>query len=331
MGDKQKAMTQKMAKLNKSNKNKNKSSKSKRKRIDYLKLMREQQKRQESMMKVRYPTICTIQQCKINGIDCEWLKYKGSDISNGIIMIIHGGAYIMGSSAHKHRQSEFLSKSTGCVCLLINYSLAPESPIPRCIDEIISVYDYLLNTMNISPNNISMEGESAGGGAILLSLQKMKYELNMPLPCCVWVNSPWTDLSSSLPSITRNAKFDCMLTFDKKKIANNWAVGNVDYFGNKTGKDFDLKSKVFSPLYGNWNGLCPVYFMVGATEVLLDDTIYAGKRAYDSGVNVKVDIDPFGMHAWCIFAQCLESQAAIQRGAEWILQHLPRKTFTSKL
>ena len=239
--------------------------------------------------------------------------------------------YKHSSSAHKHRQSELLSKLTGCVCLLINYSLAPEHPLPVCVDEIISVFDYLVNTMNVSPTKISMEGESAGGGAILLSLQKMKHKLNMPLPRCVWVNSPWTDLTSSLPSITRNAEFDCMLTFDKKRIANNWAAGNVDYFGNSTGKNYDLKSEVFSPLFGNWNGLCPIYFLVGATEVLLDDTIYAAKRAYDAKVSVKVHIDPYMMHAGCIFAQCLETQAIIGRGAEWILQHLLRKTVSSKL
>eukprot|EP01084_Bolivina_argentea_P221011 374444_1 len=170
-----------------------------------------------------------------------------------------------------------MSKLTGCACLLINYSLAPEHPIPKCIDEIISIYNYLINTMNISPNKIAMEGESAGGGAILLALQKMKHKLNMALPRCVWVNSPWSDLSDSLPSKTRNSDFDCMITHDPRRMGGNFTVGNRDYFGKKTGKNNDLQNEVFSPLYGNFKGLCPIYFMAGCTETLLDDTIYSAK------------------------------------------------------
>ena len=97
-------------------------------------------------------------------------------------------------------------------------------------------------------------GESAGGGAILLALQKLRRE-NVALPSCVWVNSPWTDLSDSLPSKARNHAYDGMLGHDKKGLANHLAVGNRDYFGRATHKNADLQSAGCSPLFGEWAGL----------------------------------------------------------------------------
>eukprot|EP01083_Nonionella_stella_P241190 842437_1 len=32
---------------------------------------------------------------KINGIDCDWIEYKGSNINNGIILQLHGGGYCL--------------------------------------------------------------------------------------------------------------------------------------------------------------------------------------------------------------------------------------------
>eukprot|EP01084_Bolivina_argentea_P303186 523390_1 len=63
---------------------------------------------------------------KINGVDCVWIQYKGSNINNGIIVQMHGGGYCLATHIKLFAQSELLSRQTGMVCLCINYSKAPE-------------------------------------------------------------------------------------------------------------------------------------------------------------------------------------------------------------
>lgn len=299
---------------------------SKRKSVpfDFIKMMRLQELQQTARFQtLKNPDHCRLEKCNLNGVKCEWIIYDGASMDRGVIIVIHGGAYIMGSTGHKYRESEVISKMSGCACLLVDYGLAPEQTVPQIVDQLIAVYDHLVGTLEVSPHRIAMEGESAGGGAILLMIQKLKMTGKV-LPCCVWVNSPWTDLSDSLPSKQRNHAVDAMIGYDSKHFVNDLVVGNRDYFGIPTHKNANLKDPQYSPLFGKWNGLCPIYFMVGATECLLDDTLCAAQRAFEEGVEVKVDVDPFMIHAGPVFSHVPEYRAAIVRGCDWILCHFKR-------
>merc|ERR1712154_469958 len=110
--------------------------------------------------------------------------------------------------------------------------------------------------------------------------------------------------------------------WDPTESQSQLNVGNMDIDGNLTGNNNDLKDKIYSPLYGNWKGLCPLYFMVGATEMLLEDTITASIEAYKNGVDVKVDIEPNMMHTWCLFQRgYVEAHYCVVRAADFILKH----------
>lgn len=304
---------------------------SNRKPFDFIKMMRFQEQQQTAKFQtLKNPHCCELEKSVLNGVKCEWITYRGASVKNGVIMVIHGGAYIMGSVGHKYRQSEVMSKVSGCPCLLVDYGLAPEQTVPRIIDQLVAVYEHLTNSMKIPPHRIAMEGESAGGGAILLLLQRLK-AMKVTLPCCVWVNSPWTDLSDSLPSKQRNHDLDAMIGFDAGHFANDLAVGNRNYYGAKSGRNANLKDARFSPLFGEWRGLCPIYFVVGMTECLLDDTLYAAQRAHEQGVEVKVDVDPLMVHAACVFSHVPEYKAMIIRGTEWITNHIGPRSLASRL
>ena len=63
--------------------------------------------------------------------------------------------------------------------------------------------------------------------------------------------------------------------------------------------------------------------MVGATEMLIDDTLRAANKAYQCGTKVKVDIEPFMHHTWPLFLRTLpEAQYAVVRAADFIMEHL---------
>merc|ERR1712212_730353 len=127
-------------------------------------------------------------------------------------------------------------------------------------------------------------------------------------------------------SVSRNEDADGILVNDPNRYFQRIAVGEIDIdlkkrYESDEGKP-SLKSKMFSPLFGDWTGLCPIYFMVGATEMLLDDTLRAAKRAFECGTEIAVDIAPFMTHTWPLFLRTVpEARYAAFRASDFILRH----------
>ena len=77
--------------------------------------------------------------------------------------------------------------------LAVEYKLAPENPFPFAINEAVKVYKYMLEELHISSSVISFGGDSAGGGLVLATLLS-SLSLNLPMPSCAVLLSPWVDL-----------------------------------------------------------------------------------------------------------------------------------------
>ncbi len=92
--------------------------------------------------------------------------------------------------------------------LHLEYRLCPEHPLPAAVDDVVALYHALLRN-NISPSQLMIMGDSAGGGLSLLTIQAL-IARQIPVPRGVIVLSPWTDLSVSGESYKRNRDIDIM-------------------------------------------------------------------------------------------------------------------------
>merc|ERR1719229_9160 len=274
----------------------------------------------EPMFTLIRDNLCKISIKTVKNIKIHWIEYDASSIDNGLILAIHGGGYVAGMPSMQYALCSELSKLTGCVCASIEYRLCPGTEkepvtIRDSLNDCFDVYKHFVQNQRINPSKICVMGESAGGGLSLLLLQKIRdynaisdvncgfssdsesdsdgnalENVQLGNPGCCWVNSPWTNLEMESESCSKNEHFDAMLANDRAKIFQRMAIGEVDIRLNKLNNSVSLKDKAFSPLFGEWNDLCPIYFMCGATEMLLDDTLNAAKKASDEGVDVCVDI-----------------------------------------
>jgi acetyl esterase/lipase len=134
-------------------------------------------------------------------------------------------------------------------------------------------------------------GESAGGNLTLGLLMRLK-RLGLPLPACAVPISPVTELARmhAPPARVRNIQKDPMIP-----LHTMWRM-HMLYVGGLDGSDPEI-----SPLYGDYRGLPPLYFLVGETEVLLDDSLLAARQARDAGVDARVDVWPVLPHAFPLF------------------------------
>ncbi|XP_042209461.1 hormone-sensitive lipase-like isoform X2 [Homarus americanus] len=98
--------------------------------------------------------------------------HKGASVlppSDCLLIHCHGGGFVTQSTKAQEVFLREWAVSVGVPILSIDYSLAPEAPYPRPLEEVLTVYCWVLNNMNLlgsTGSKIIMTGDSAGGNLI---------------------------------------------------------------------------------------------------------------------------------------------------------------------
>ncbi len=78
-----------------------------------------------------------------------------------------------------------------------------------------------------------------------------------------------------------------------------------------------------SPALGDFTGMPPLYFQVGSTEILLDQSIRCGEKARAAAVRADVEVWPDMPHGWQGMTYLPESSRAIERIADFVRECCP--------
>ncbi|CDO75842.1 hypothetical protein BN946_scf184346.g3 [Trametes cinnabarina] len=126
------------------------------------------------------------------------------------ILYAHGGGYYFGSIDQERYCMQRLARKINGP---INYRLAPQYPFPCAIQDFLAAYLYLIQPppgslhTPVSPSNIVLAGDSAGGGLCIALLQVLR-DAGLPQPAGAVLISPWCDLTHSFPSVHLNTATD---------------------------------------------------------------------------------------------------------------------------
>ena len=231
---------------------------------------------------LRFPRWAQSEAIDISGMSALWVSCKGT-LSTGTILYLHGGGYSLGSN-YTHRQ---IAACIGRYChakvLLPTYPLAPEYPFPSAPEHALNAYRWLLS-QGISGEDISIIGDSSGGGLALVLLQLIR-DRGMPMPRCGMFLSPWTDLTCSGRSMKTRSCADPLL--HKRLLLP---------FARLYAPVSELSNPMVSPFFGSLKGLPRLLFMVGTDEVLRDDSVRMIEKEADMPVTVEVWKGMF--HVW---------------------------------
>ncbi|MHC1780206.1 MAG: alpha/beta hydrolase [Bacteroidales bacterium] len=221
--------------------------------------------------RVKLPDSVSVEKVSAAGINAEWITPENPQ-DEKVLLYIHGGGFISGSClTHRMHVAKFAVECR-LKSLVFDYRVAPEHPFPAALDDCVMVYKWLLNE-GYKPENIIVGGESAGASLTLTLLLALKDE-GIALPKAAFSISPITDLSCSAKSFEYNAKNDVA-------PMGSWSVWTNYYIAGN-----DTRNPLLSPLFGNYEGIPPLYICVGTYEIHLEDCINVAKVARDYGVDV---------------------------------------------
>lgn len=244
----------------------------------------------------------------VGGVPGEWQQAKlGS--AERVILYLHGGGYVIGSPLTHRDMVGMIADASQARAFMADYRLGPETRFPGAVEDAVAVYKGLLENGE-KPKNITIAGDSAGGGLTIATLLSLK-EQGIELPAAAVCLSPWADLTFSGDSMVTMDKADAMLN----RSSLSWMA--EQYLG-----DQDASQPLASPIFGDLSGLPPLLIQVGGTECLLDDGIRLHKAAKKAGVDSSLEVWDGMMHVWHLMAVVVpEGKAAINGIGTFIKVH----------
>ncbi len=253
------------------------------------------------------PDATSIEELRIGLCNADWVSVPDSR-EDRVILYLHGGGYVIGSNvAYREFASRLAQANRARVCVL-DYRLAPENPFPAAVDDAVAAFGWLLE-QGAKPSRITVAGDSAGGGLTLATLMSLR-DAGGPQAACGVCFSPWTDLAGTGDSARPGAVDDPLVSDEVLSEMTQAYVGE------------DVRNPLASPLYGDYEGLPPLFLLVGGREILLDDALRVADKARKAGVDVTYFRGDGLVHVWPVLAPTApESAAALEQMAGFTEGH----------
>jgi monoterpene epsilon-lactone hydrolase len=223
----------------------------------------------------------------VQGRQAEWLIPLGAT-RNKVILYAVGGGYVSGSCKDHRAMVAKITQRSGVSTLMFDHRLAPEDPYPAALEDTLTAYRWLLKG-GVSPSNIMIVGDSAGGGLCLATLLALR-DQGVPLPAAVVAISPWTDLALTGESYRTKLK----ASIDPPGMS---VVCSKYYVGEN-----DPRLPWISPIYGDLHGLPPLFICVDTNETMLDDSVRFAEKAKAADVDVTLRVWEGMVHCFPLMA-----------------------------
>lgn len=246
---------------------------------------------------------------QIDGLEAEWSLAPGADPSR-VLLYFHGGGYCSGSIVSHRRMVTEAGRAAGARALAVAFRLAPEHPFPAAHDDALAAWRFL-RAQGIEARRIAVGGDSAGGGLSLALALRLR-DMGETLPGCLWLCSPWTDLTMSGETLASKDSFDPLIHKPYlEELASAYAPAGVD-----------RKDPRVSPLFADLKGLPPMLIQVGSAETLLADSTRFAAAAGAADIPVTLEVWPHMIHAWMMWnARLADGRRALRHAGTFIQAH----------
>jgi epsilon-lactone hydrolase len=246
----------------------------------------------------------------VDGLKGEWSLVPESD-SSRVLLYFHGGGYCSGSILSHRRMVTEAGRAAGMRTLAVEYRLAPEHPFPAAYDDAMTAWAFLRG-QGFDSHAIVIGGDSAGAGLTVALANRVRAETE-EAPACLWLVSPWTDLTNADASMATKDAVDPLIHEGYLvELASAYVPAGID-----------RKDPRVSPLFADLRELPPTLIQVGSAETLLDDAVRFAGAAGAADVAVTLEIWPHMIHAFPVWNAHLEpARRALAQAGEFMRRYL---------
>ncbi|WP_326545579.1 alpha/beta hydrolase [Mycolicibacterium sp. ND9-15] len=220
-----------------------------------------------------------------------------ADGKRGVILYMHGGAFLTCGVNSHGRLVQALSGYADCPVLVVNYRMIPKHSVGMAVDDCYDAYQWL-RLRGYEPDQIVLAGDSAGGYLALALAERLHREgLEGEVPAAMVAMSPLFEIDNETranhPNIRSDVMFPPRAFHALVELVKEAAGRNVT-----DGKP----EEVYEPLDHIEPGLPRTLIHVSGSEVLISDARKAARRLAAAGVPVEVRVWPGQMHVFQIGA-----------------------------
>ncbi|CAG8960433.1 hypothetical protein HYFRA_00008152 [Hymenoscyphus fraxineus] len=220
-------------------------------------------------------------------------------------------AFLMDPATHRWPISD-LAKAASGRCFSVRYRLSPQSVFPAALLDAMMCYLYLISPppdsfhKPVPHSQIVIAADSSGGGIaaslvlLLLTLPRIGIthirfaNQDVPIPITqpvagLAITSPWLDISRSLPSVTRNARYDIIAPPTPLQMTPNFPPDKIWPASPPRVETYCVANMVSHPLVSPlaaksklWKGAPPLYLCVGWESMQDEGEVFA-RRFHEAG------------------------------------------------
>ena len=229
-----------------------------------------------------------------------------------ILIHLHGGCYTFFSAETTIVSSIPVAFESGLKVLSIDYTLAPRAKWRQVYSEIEMVIRAIVS-QGISPSNMAIFGESAGG-ALAAGTALMMEENGIGRPAALCLLSPWSDIDKIGDSYYTHADLEVAYNYERHLARCALAYAAPE----------DFKHPWVSPVYADYAADFPPTLIQGGTrEIFLSNFMRHHQALEQAGAEVELDLYEGMPHAfWALGPEVPESKTARRKAVKFILSKL---------
>lgn len=224
----------------------------------------------------------------------------------GVLLYLHGGAYVVGPNLQQWRSAATLADRAGLDLAVLAYETGPEGQVDAAIDASVASLDSLDERYEV----VTVFADSAGAGLALAAMQTQR-ERSGPQPTLTVLFSPWVDAALDAPDLAKAEEADVLLSIAGLRGCARLFAG-----------DLALEDPRLSPLRGSMEQLPPTLLHVGTRDLLLGDARRLHAKLQHAGVQSELHEHEGVGHVFFLFP-CRESRRVMASLTERLRGVLP--------
>ena len=236
-----------------------------------------------------------------------------------VLFWMHGGGMVIGNRHMDDARLIEWCRSLGCVCVSVDYRLAPEAPYPAPLDDCEAGLRFVVehaHDLRIDRQRIGIGGRSAGGALAAGLALRCRDRANVAL-AFQYLEYPMLDDRGLTPS----SQLEGLPIWTRESNAFGWR----SYLGDRCGTD-DVPAEAAPARSTEFSDLPPAFIGVGTADCLRDESIDFAARLCRAAVPTELHVYAGAVHGFDMFADTAVARTAARDSADWLARQFGRRT-----